>query len=135
MSEKLAQLEKKGSGELKETVLWTNPSPNADYANATVTLSQSIQNFDFVKIYYKGIKTSTTERSVIFPKETWNSATRTAHAPWLSINCRNGSGSTPYVRGIIPETSNTVLFDTVHNIVDGSTTNTIVIPLRICGLK
>ncbi len=135
MSEILAKLKKKGSGELKETVLWTNPNPNADYASATVTLSQSIQNFDFVKIYYKGIKTSVTELSFMFSIETWNRATRTAYAPWLSINCRNSSGSASFVRGIIPESDTRVLFDTAHNTTDGSTANTIVIPLRICGLK
>lgn len=135
MSEVLAQLKQKGGGALKETVLWTNPSPNADYASATVTLSQSVENFDFIKIYYKGIKTSVTEMFFIFPIETWNSATRTAYAPWLSIDCRNGSGTVPFARGIIPDTNNTVLIDTAHNLTDGSTANTIVIPLRICGLK
>jgi len=54
MSEVLASLKKiGGSGEqYTETVLWTNPSPTADFAAQTVTLSDSIGNYKYIGIKY-----------------------------------------------------------------------------------
>lgn len=54
MAETLCQLKKKGGGKMSETVLWTNPSPNAVQNNQTITLSQSVSNYDVIRIYYKG---------------------------------------------------------------------------------
>ena len=41
-----------GGGMLEETVLWTNPSPTSDFAAQTVTLSDSISNYDYIKFEY-----------------------------------------------------------------------------------
>lgn len=63
MSEKLANLEKKGGGNggrMAETDLWTNSSPSSDWSVNSITLSQSISNFEFLKIYYKPTKSSST---------------------------------------------------------------------------
>lgn len=54
MSEKLCALRKKGGGGQKytETSLWTNSSPSSDFAAQTVTLSDSIDNYKYIKIKY-----------------------------------------------------------------------------------
>lgn len=54
MAEVLASLKKIGGNGEKytETVLWTNPSPTADFAAQTVTLSDSIDNYKYLKIKY-----------------------------------------------------------------------------------
>ena len=41
-----------GGGTLKETVLWTNGSPTASFAPQDVTLSDDIDNYDFLKIEF-----------------------------------------------------------------------------------
>ncbi len=54
-----------GSSELQETVLWTNSSPTSTMASGTITLSQSYEDFDFVKIRFLSINsTSQTVNSV-----------------------------------------------------------------------
>ncbi|MCR5451961.1 MAG: hypothetical protein K6F00_04965 [Lachnospiraceae bacterium] len=58
MAQKLCQLKKKGGGSLTETDLWTNSAPSSAWASSSITLSQSISNFTFIKIYYKPTKDS-----------------------------------------------------------------------------
>ena len=35
-----------------ETLLWSNPKPTASFSNQTVTLSQSIDDFGFMRLDY-----------------------------------------------------------------------------------
>ena len=54
MSEKLCALRKIGGGtELKETVLWTNPNPSSSMNDTALTLSQSMDNFDYLQFDYR----------------------------------------------------------------------------------
>ena len=52
---------------LQETVLWTNSAPTANFTAQDVTLSQSLANFDYVKVQYAKTKdkTSAVQMSVI----------------------------------------------------------------------
>ena len=61
MAEVLASLKKIGGNDekYKETVLWTNPSPTADFAAQTITLSDSISNYKYIGIKYCFNKTNT----------------------------------------------------------------------------
>ena len=54
MSEKLCTLRTKGGGGGKytETSLWTNPSPSSDFAAQTITLSDDMDNYEYIKIKY-----------------------------------------------------------------------------------
>lgn len=52
MAETLCSLKKYGGGSLKETVLWTNASPTAAFNNQTVTLSEDMTHFDYIKIIF-----------------------------------------------------------------------------------
>lgn len=53
MSEVLANLHKKGGGgQLSETILWTNPNGGASLSAGTITLSDSISNYDFIGVEY-----------------------------------------------------------------------------------
>lgn len=122
-------------GTLKETTLWTNSNPNNNLGQTNVTLSQSVQNFDVIRVYYKGMRTSQTEVYVDFPIETWVLATKTAFAPWMAISNRNSQGAAPYARGIVPESTTTIFIDYARSVTDGASTDTLAIPLRICGLK
>jgi len=39
-----------GSGSVTQTKIWTNPSPQADYSGTTITLSQSMTDFDYIRV-------------------------------------------------------------------------------------
>lgn len=47
-----------GGTELKETVLWTNPSPTSNFGTQTVTLSESIDNYKYVKFHIRPSRTA-----------------------------------------------------------------------------
>lgn len=69
MSEKLCALRKIGGGTLKETVLWTNPSPTSAFTGQTVTLSRSYTDFDSIKIIYNMSETLQTQGEIILSKD------------------------------------------------------------------
>ena len=48
MAETLCQLEKKGGGKLRETVLWTNPSPTTAFPITRQALSNSTDSFSYI---------------------------------------------------------------------------------------
>lgn len=60
----------KFGGGMNSTLLWTNPSPTADFAEQTVTLSESISDGDFVLFNYKRNKSDTKTYSFIIPVAT-----------------------------------------------------------------
>lgn len=37
----------------QETTLWTNPNPDTSFSAQTISLSQNISNFDYIKVEYK----------------------------------------------------------------------------------
>lgn len=56
-----------GGGSLTEETLWTNSSPTSNYTNTPATLSKSIQNYEYVGIYWK-ISTSVATSSFVMVK-------------------------------------------------------------------
>ena len=54
----------------EETSLWTNDNPSTTFpANQTLTLSDSISNYDYLRIYYRATTTSSIYSSVIIPTD------------------------------------------------------------------
>ena len=50
-------------GSLSETVLWTNSAPTS-YIYGYPELSQSMDNFDYLKFYYRPVGSSATEETL-----------------------------------------------------------------------
>lgn len=48
-----------------ETTLWTNNAPTSNFAGQTISLSSDIDNFDYIKVNYRYITSSTAEYSVL----------------------------------------------------------------------
>lgn len=134
MAEVLASLKKiGGSGEqYTETVLWTNPSPTADFANQTVTLSENINNYDYIKFTWKRAKADSLEGNLLVPSDVLN-------------RCRDGqndlafhigaSNTTPQTFGrIIQKVSDTsVVFGSCFRTTTNTRANDMCIPLGIIG--
>lgn len=55
-----------GKATLKATTLWTNPSPSSSFSAQAVTLSESMYNFDFIKIYFRYSTSDNSEWSVLY---------------------------------------------------------------------
>lgn len=124
-------------GTLTETVLWTNSNPTSSFAAQTVTLNQSIttDKFDYIKITIRISTSVATEQSYIFPTNEFLD-----FADGSTQNIRRGYiGTRPNGNDlrIIFSVSNTQVNFTAP-LRAGSTTsssNSIIIPLKIIGLK
>ena len=135
MAEKLCGLRKKSGGGLKETVLWTNSAPTSTFAGQTVTLSSDIDNFDYIKVNYRYITSSTVEYSVL------------ASVSELKTYSGNGtgrlamsevSGGGYFVYRPVTYSSNTALAIGGCGYVNGTTfttNNGLCIPTSIVGCK
>ena len=139
MAEVLASLKKiGGSGEqYTETVLWTNPSPTANFSPQDVTLSQSIDNFKYIKFTYKAVSTVDTVSSEIISTADLN-ATTNVHNNYALGLCGFGnvSGSLkPWCRIVYHVNSTTIHFNPARTINEANTNDGRLIPLEIIGVN
>ena len=62
---------KGGGGSIQKTTLWTNPSPTADFTSATgnnaVTLSDDMNNYDYLEFTFRIIKSGTDDHTMLIP--------------------------------------------------------------------
>ena len=138
MSEKLCALRKIGGGTLKETTLWTNSSPSATFAEQTVTLSDNISNYDYIKIEWCESTSALTNKSSIMVSASEFTRNKNpyynAHDTTPAILGR-GANNVSYLRYIAYESDTQVLFG--HALRGNATgvDNTFTIPLNIYGVK
>lgn len=135
MSEVLAKLEKKG-GALKDSTLWTNANPASAFAYQEVTLSDSIDNYDFIAFYYRGSTSNSTESFIIVSVDEFkkSSASTTITAPrFMMAFYITGDGG--YDKPAIYSSPTKVLYGTSYKTGASTYNNGMIIPTRIVGLK
>lgn len=127
----------KPSPSFTETTLWTNSSPTSSFAAQTVTLSQSIANFTYLKFtfcvdtsfdqsYITSIIVSVTD----FKKsreEQWGSM------PGFTTKITSSGGGR--CRRIFYDSYTSIRFAAANQISGTTTTNTACIPISIIGMK
>ena len=122
-----------GGGGSAETTLWTNSNPDTAFgANQTITLSDNISNYDYIKIYYRSSTTSSNYTSVIIPTDAFYS--KATENPVFSIGgiYLYGGTPTPMARYVY------YVSDTSINIVNSANqaaTGNIGIPINVYGIK
>jgi len=134
MAEKLCALRKKGGGgqQYTETSLWTNSSPTSDFAGQDVTLSESFDNYKYVKVRYKLSKTNNTEAALIVTSDDLKKSLGGDN----QINMNFGGRTTTTRDRIVRYINSTTLTITVAYHLNGTTTSTSdLIPLEILGLN
>ena len=128
-----------GGGQPTETVLWTNPNTSAEFGANDVTLSDSITNYDLIKIVYKFTTTSsdTTENTSasITPTDlVFCSTESTGNKPKFSIAARSGGG-TIGVRIVSYVSDTSIRIDRGRRIGSTSYADGNAIPIKIIGIK
>lgn len=134
MSEKLCTLRTKGGGGGKytETSLWTNSAPTSSFAGQDVTLSESFDNYKYVKVRYKLSTTNNTEAALIVTSDDLKKSLGGDN----QININFGGRTTTTRDRIIRYVNTTTLTFTVAYHLNGTTTSTSdLIPLEILGLN
>jgi len=137
MSEKLAQLMKKGGGGgLKKTVLWTRPSSQTSFGEETLTLSDDVNNYDYIGFHFAGrnpTQAGHKEYDIIIPIETYNDSYRDNSSfgnSYIVLGYVNGSSA--YYRIVYKLTDTTLK---VSKRYDGGYTDLACAPIEIYGLK
>lgn len=129
----------KPTGGFTETTLWTNSSPTASsgFAAQTITLSQSVDNFDYIGIKYATYNTKTTTDSAIATNirsvADFKKSAETAYYPSFLLGYYGSS--TRYQRRV-KYVSTTQIGFTASQVANASgTDNKSNIPLYVYGLK
>lgn len=129
MAEKLCTLRKYGGGSLKETVLWTNPSPTSAFAGQSVALSKGISDFkylcievqfatsstDTLRYYYdtSELSTRTYNNAVVTPSAgIWRTDARHTRDMYYVDNTHFGFYDNQRIAGSAVTTANTALIPT-----------------------
>lgn len=126
-----------GGGGMTETVLWTNSSPTSSFAEQTVTLSQDMSNFDYLKIDFSLSTSDTRQSSVIIEPSILQKNKNNVHPQiGVALYQRASSSATRYVRIVFYYSDTGIRFGQVFPVNIASTAvNTNLIPTKITGIN
>lgn len=129
---------KSGGAKTTETLLWTNPSPTTARSSLDATLSQSLQNFQKIRVEYAyNTGSSDAPYYVVFPVKDANGdymfPTGSAKQR-MSIGLNNAS-SNNFVRQFYVADDTTIHFNNASRVNAAGTTNTNLIPWNIYGIN
>lgn len=122
-----------GGGALSETVLWTNPSPTSNLSIGNKTLSQSVDNFKKIRVYYRLSTSNSTTSYVTYDVEEFKKflLAGTNAAAGIAYRAPNIS----YVRTFYYVDTTTISFGSCYKLRATSTDDSLIIPTKVCGLK
>ena len=125
-----------GGWKLKETILWTNSSPSSNFSAQSVTLSSSIDNFDYIKFRYNAANYGTYEEGIIIiPVSILKlSYSRTVNNPLIYLTM-NDSNKDSHARKISYESTTSLRIEASYKINGSFSATNRNIPLYIYGLK
>ena len=136
MSEKLCALKKIGGGtkELTETTLWTNSSPTSNFAYQTVSLSDSMDNYDFLAFYWRISTSNASETHLIIPVSEFKKEDNTLTLTFKSlIGVQYNAATYARLLAYISETQS--VLGTAYQLGGSATNNSLIIPTKIIGMK
>lgn len=113
-----------------ETSLWRNSSPTSTMGETTVTLSDSISNYDYLKIRFRRSTTNDTQIEVIYPKSTVNTCVT---GDSIKMGC-NSYSTYYYYRTCAKQSETSLLFSACRN-SEGTSATGGLIPLEVIGIK
>lgn len=116
------------SGQMSTTTLWTNPNTSASFADQTITLSQSLNNFQYIRIAYN-VRTSTSENVWEFYYRSDFQTCQGDTGPRMMI------GGANYVRGVRYISATSIGFSKAFYLNSSSygSNNSYVIPISVSG--
>ena len=121
---------------MTETTLWTNPNPSSLYSNGTVTLSDDIDNYDYIKFTYKPWTTSSQIMSSLYPLSDVKlsvSGNSTNHSV-MSMIC-NLSDNSNFARRVYYASDTSITFNASYQINASNSSANTNIPQQIIGCK
>ena len=120
-----------------ETALWTNSNPAAAFTAQGINTSQSVTNFDAIKVVYKPYYSVDVTSEIIYPIATFNQAGATSD---FTNRCALsgtyfGGRVYNYLRLFYKDTNTRIYFGTAYQDGSSSSNNSYCIPKQIIGIK
>ena len=121
-----------GEGQLTETLLWENSYPTSDWDNNTLTLSESLQNYKYLRFEIKQNKDSDSQiMKYIFDTDFITQATGTS-TYYLELGYYKTYG---YARMVSCNSNTQFRIGACYRTNQAYSTTSQLIPYRIYGLK
>ena len=127
MAEQLCELKKKGGGAMTETVLWTNPSPTATFVQQSISLPDLL-SYKYLKFYLRDSTSDSTSWSAIFNITDMSSK-------GMPLGQALDSASKTHYRGTQTLSGTSLTIRNCYQVNGTGTNNSLVIPIKISGLK
>lgn len=124
------------SGGMTQTTLWTNSNTGTNFAGQTITLSQNMTDFDYIGIYYRGVRTSnpSIESEILVTPTNIAKSKNTANYPLATIGGVLSSG-TYIIRMVMYSAANKLLISDAKAYGSSTTNNAVAFPLYVYGYK
>ena len=142
MSEKLCTLRTKGGGggaKQEETVLWTNPNPTSSsgFAAQTVTLSDSISNYDYIYVTwgYNSSYTGTSNKNYYSVSDFKNLTLGGGTRHFIGQGGAQDTSNNTYTREIYYVSDTSIGFTVGYGVNRVQSVANVIIPLSIIGIK
>lgn len=126
------------AAEMKETVLWTNPSPSANFSAQSVTLSDDYSKYEYIGVYSKASPTDTRVYFNLYKKEDVDKTTATAGSTaygGLGSVIQSGNYKQSYFRSFYKTSDTTFYFNDGVYGGDGTNSPRYGIPTKIVGCR
>lgn len=118
---------------LRETILWTNSAPTSSFSGQTVTLSESLSNYDMVRLYWRKTTSDSSEMYIDVSVSDYTSITGNTGSFQIYIGYRHsngGCGRSVGGSGSTAKYGNCYFFGS-----STSMNNANVIPTKVAGLR
>lgn len=124
-----------GGGGMTRTTLWTNTASTSAFSSQTVTLSDSISNYDYIGVEYRATTASSTRSTeVLFVSNALRYASTSYTNTVFPCFCAYSS-SAHYARYITFSTNTKLSISSAGKIGAAASDTTKAIPLHIYGYK
>lgn len=129
----MAYLKCGGGGGMTETTLWTNSSPTSTFAAQSVTLSQSLSNFDYIRFEYRFSTSNSASYSVIIKASDVTNSLTTSGNFTIALMVRSSSyyRSRRVTYNSLTSLEVSLAWDSNH----AGSSNSEAIPTKIVGMK
>lgn len=119
-----------------EKVLWANPSPTSAFSNSTITLTESIASYDYLKIIYKSRDSANDQFSLIVSVSDFRTTLGDNLNPKVRLDAKISS-SAAYSRAFYYSSDTVINLASVNASQIGGTgySTYYCIPVKIAGLK
>lgn len=126
-----------GGKKYTETSLWTNPSPTSTFASQTVNLSESIDNYEYIKVKYVYATSATQIELVsILPVSEFKTYQINSTAGGSGVLGMISATNSQYARSYFyANNGGSVAFAAAFQINSTTSNNSWLIPIEILGLN